>query len=252
MRTYVLTMAYGSAPCFREGMKRFSETLTDTSDIVHIILDQHYPLRHKELQNEISVYKDSAPYPVHWFDAGTNLGLHDGLNYMLSHLPTDLDDALIVGLDPDENPHTAGWLKAMHDVMAADASCGWLSLMHPAARDYMLKQGHASRVISGNTVDIPPYPLINTVCGWRLSAIRKVGAFTEPHRWYGGLESAMMPRYTEAGYWTGWLRDFGVTNLHHLADPEYLEYKRHHVGHVQPVFPGSFDEWLARDTSGGS
>ena len=203
MKTYVLTMAYGSPECFRAGMQRFRETLQDPGDLTHIILDQHYPLRHKELQEAIAEYKASAPYTVHWFDAGKNLGLHEGLNYMISHIPAEHDEALIIGLDQDENPHREGWLEAMRAVMTADPACGWLSLMHPAAQAHMEKHGFTVRTPGGVNVWTHNYALINTVCGWRLSAIRKVGKFHEPHQWYGGLEIAMMPGYRDAGYWIG-------------------------------------------------
>jgi hypothetical protein len=198
------------------------------------------PLR--DAVDEYIHHHAAGPFDIRLLDAGRNLGLHDGLNYMLDRIRPGRDD-VVIGYDPDESPLRAGWARAMADVMDADPKCGWLSLMSPPASEYMDRNGGSDREVAGHRLRVPGYSLINTVCAWRGNALAEVGKFSEPHRYYGGLEGEMMPKYISAGYWIGWLRDYWVAPLHDMADPEYQLYKRHHVGFETPLFPGSFADW---------
>ncbi len=248
MNTYVLTMVYSNAAVWRAGMASLHKTVDMRAlNARHVILNQHYPLQPEEVDAEIARYLAEPKAPaVTMLDAGHNLGLHEGLNYMLEKIGPLDDDDVVVGFDADEDPLKAGWLDAMLRVFAADPKCGWLSLMSPNALDYMKAYGADDRVVGGEAVMVPGYSLINTVCAWRGAALKAVGKLTEPHLFYGGFEGTMMPRFMGAGYWIGWLSDYNVTTHHGLADAEYHRYKRHHVGFDLPLFPGSFADWIAQ------
>lgn len=208
-----------------------------------MLLDQHYPLRYAETRAELE--RIAASFTgCQIVDPGKNLGLHIGLNYALeqAHAAEPIEDSdLVVGYDPDENPLQAGWLEAMRDVFAAEPKCGWLSLTSKPARDYMLKAGYQKLNLGGREVWRPHYALINHVCGWPMGAIRKVGAFTEPHAFYGGIEVAMQPRYAEHGYFHAYLAEFEDSSFHHLIDPEYAKWKQ---AHVHGNFAGDFKTFL--------
>ncbi len=244
-KTYVLTMAYSNPEVWRAGMASLYRTTTPSA-YQHVVLDQHYPIRHDELRDEIAKLQIASGARV--LDAGRNLGLHEGLNYMMEQIwPLD-DDDIVVGFDADEDPQMVGWLSAMRRVFEADPKCGWLSLMSPPARVFMQQNGCTVRQVGGETVQVPGYSLINTLCAWRGSAIKAMGKFTEPHMYYGGFEGHMMPKCMDAGFWIGWMADYTVNPHHGLADPEYQAYKRRHVGFDLPVFPGSFEEWVRMKT----
>ncbi len=240
-KTYVLTMAYSNPDVWHAGMASLQRTTTRI-DYQHVLLDQHYPLRHDELAAELSRMKREDGATL--LDAGRNLGLHEGLNYMLKEIGPLGDDDIVVGFDADEDPQQVGWMNAMLRVFAADPKCGWLSLMSPPARKYMIEHGCTLREVGGETVQVPGYSLINTLCAWRGSAIKAMGSFTEPHIYYGGFEGHMMPKCMDAGFWIGWMSDYTVNPHHGIADPEYQKYKRAHVGFDLPEFPGSFEDWL--------
>lgn len=247
-RTYVITLGFCNARTFTAGMKALHDTVDMVpGNIRHLVLDQVYPLDHASMVAAMHSYMDSSGC-VTLLTVGRNLGLHEGFNHVFQHLGELDDDDVVVGYDPDENPLTKGWLDAMLRVFDADEKCGWLSLMSQPALEYMKQNGCRDLVVGGEPVKVPGYSLINTVCAWRGSALKAMGKFVEPHAYYGGIEGAMMPKLMGAGFWIGWMVNYGVAPLHDLADPEYKRYKRFHVGFDLPEFPGSFAEWCERKT----
>ncbi len=246
MKPYIVTMVYTNEKLFTVGTICLHGT-TDVAGLgaTHVLLDQHYPLKGDEVSEAIDSYRLVTPEAIVW-DAGKNLGLHGGLNYIMERLEQVLrPDDIIIAFDCDESPERAGWADAMLRVFAADPKCGWLSLT-TAPIDAELDRMQAPVIeVGGERVRIPEYNLMNVVCGWRVSAIRAAGVFTEPFAWYGGLEIAMQPKFREAGYWVGWMPEYKTFANHHLADATYQDFKRAHVGFTQPIFPGSFEEWIA-------
>lgn len=249
MKAWILTMAYANPRVFKAGAASLRETVDFTSTGAHhVILDQHYPLERPGMCDALTAYSMRYAKTTTILDAGKNLGLHEGLNFMIRELaPVLSDDDIIVGYDPDEAPQRDGWLSAMLAAFS-DPKIGWLSLMCPAANEVLDKQGCKDFTVDDGGFQVrvrsPNYALINTVCAWRYSIVKKLGRFDEPHAFYGGLEVAMMPKFWQHGYLVGWLADYYTANHRHLADPTYEQYKRRHVGHEEPVFPGSFEEWL--------
>lgn len=251
----IVSMIFNNAQTIRAGLGKLRET-TAPGSFRLCLLDQHYPLRYQETHAEIlhqaEVFGEHIGSDnVQIVDPGENLGLHLGLNHAIRTCDAKvrLDDAdVVVGYDPDEQPLKGGWLGAMCSVLATEHArpagekrCAWLSLTSKPAREYMLKAGYAALNIAGVEVWRPPYALINHVCGWTMGAIRTVGAFTEPHAFYGGIEVAMQPRYADHGYWHGYLAEYEDSSFHHLIDPQYAAWKR---DHVHGSFAGDFKSYL--------
>lgn len=260
MSVHFISTVFCNATVFKAGMEALHRNADFAAlNATHTLLWQHYPLNGEETRRAVLEYvapgigTETWPPgepaaiagggPRNYFDNGYNMGLHDGLQFLVDVLKP-ADDDVVIGFDPDENPLKPGWAQAMADVMAADPKCGWLSLMSPPAKEYMERNGYDAKHVAGHHLWVPGYSLINTVCAWRGNALKAMGRFNEPHRYYGGFEGAMMPPTMAAGFWIGWLRDYGVAPLHALHDAEYTLYKRHHVGFQQPMFPGSFADWL--------
>ncbi len=212
------------------------------------MLNNHYPLRREECDRAILAYASNYPGSVVTLDAGRNLGLHDGLNFILGTIPL-ADDDIVIGYDSDESPQRQGWVNAMRRVFAADPKTGWLSLTMYYINEALDQGSVPYELVGGERVRYPSSPLMNVVVGWRGATIKAMGGkLVEPHRYYGGIESQMQPMCKEAGYRVGFLPDWPTLNHRSLSDPMYETYKHHHVGVAQPVFPGSFEEWLKERT----
>lgn len=242
MKVHVVTTAFANANVFRAGMAYLRGTVDfEKLDVQHHVLNNHYPLKADEVYKAIWQYGDLPRSHIH--DAGKNLGLHEGLNYLLSKFEYD-DDDLIIGYDADEAPTRQGWVEAMMRVIQADPTAGWLSLMAPPLVEELYKQRVLVEDVGGERVQFPPFSLMNCVVGWRGSMLKAVGPMIEPHAMYGGLEGAMQPKVTAAGYRVGFMTDWPTANHRGLADNTYERYKLRHCGHTQPIFPGTFAEWL--------
>lgn len=245
----IVSMIFNNAQTIRAGLGKLRET-TDPTRYRLVLLDQHYPLNYDATRAELEDIAAGFPF-VQIVDPGVNLGLHIGLNHALGEadkLEPIADEDVVIGYDPDEQPLTNTWFDAMTEVLtsewlkpAEEKRCTWLSLTSKPAREYMLKAGYEKLHIAGHEVWKPHYALINHVCGWTMGAIRKVGAFTEPHAFYGGIEVAMQPRYAEAGYFHAYLAEHEDSCFHHLIDPQYAKWK---AAHVNNGFAGDFKSWL--------
>lgn len=247
MKPVIVTTVYCNPTVYRAGMASLERTVPDYDKIMHIQLDNRYPLGKQELREAMREHTDKHPFSSR-LDFGENLGLHGGLNKILEVADSVLhNDDVVIAIDADDDPQQVGWVSAMMLLFAERPDVGWISLMCEPGRDVLNQRGVA--IDHANTGDvryrIPGFPLINTVCAWRVQALRALGPIVEPHKYYGGIEVAMMPKFEEAGWRVAWLEDFTVASHRHLGDPIYERYKQRHVGHVKPVFPGSFDEYIA-------
>lgn len=246
----IVTMVFCNPRVFEAGMRRLYDTVPTVQ--WHVVFDAHYPLERPNIGEFLAQKHDEgAVITSQHLDAGENRGLHENANYVLGKIDPFLDDEdVVIFYDADEGPTRAGWFEAMRSVFKADPTCGWLSLNAPPIREVLNDRKVPIVEVAGADgvrVRVPPFCLMNLVCGWRVGALRKIGPLNEPHKWYGGLELDAQPKFRAAGYWVGWLEDFDTQPHGSLADATYTEYKRRHVGHDQPVFTGSFEEWLKRE-----
>ncbi len=251
MSVHIFTTQFANASVFAAGMRSLHDTVDfDALGARHYVLDNHYPLNHDSVRAALEQYQEGHPRQVVLVDAGKNLGLHEGLNYLFKMFGSSFaDDDVVVGFDSDEAPVRAGWLDAMLQIFAADPKAGWLSLNCPMVNESLIRQGVELSTVAGHRLRIPPMAMMNVVVGWRVGCLRAMGQFQEPHAYYGGIELAMQPLAREKGYWVGFLEDFHTSNHRGFADRIYELYKLRHVGHELPHFPGSFDEFLKTEAA---
>jgi hypothetical protein len=244
MTVHILTTAFCNARVFRAGMQSLRNTVDFKAlGAHHYVLDNHYPLHPGDTRFAIDTYAIAHSQNVTVVDVGKNLGLHEGLNHLLSKIILE-DDDMVVAYDADEAPQTPGWVGAMLSVMRTDPKVGWLSLMAEVLAEALDKDNVPIVDVGGIRVRFPATSLMNCVVGWRGSMLKAIGKLEEPHAFYGGIEGAMQPKCREAGYSVGFMVDYYTKNHRGYADLAYEEYKLAHVGFTQPIFPGSFDEWL--------
>jgi hypothetical protein len=244
MTIHVLTTAFCNAYVFRAGMRSLRSTVNLEAfgpSARHYVLDNHYPLREAEVRNALWDYAQEPRVTIH--DAGKNLGLHEGINYLLGQIAIAPDD-VVVAYDADEAPQQVGWVEAMQRVMMADPKVGWLSLMAEVLKESLDHDRVPTVNVGGELVRFPNTSLMNCVVGWRGSMLAAIGPMQEPHAFYGGIEGTMQPKARSAGFRVGFMADYWTKNHRGLADKTYELYKLRHVGHELPHFPGSFADWI--------
>lgn len=209
---------------------------TRTSDATVVILDQHYPMQ------------EMTPFWKTWakslggiyLDAGKNLGLHEGLNYMCKALDMKPSDK-VIGFDPDTLPQTRGWDDAL--LKALDLpNVGWASLWNEHSEGEMRARGYTESTEHGLDLWTTKQAVVNSICAWNLEWVYNVGGFQEPAEFYGGLECCMFPKCVAQGKRWVWLRYFTEGKWGtDLSDPEYTAYK---WAHAHQGWKGDFAAWL--------
>lgn len=241
----VFSLAYMNAEIIARSFEQLYATKNPDLKIEHHVLWQHYPLdteaNYKKLQENCRILG------IRLHDAGQNLGLHGGFNWLFQRLRPSPNE-VVIGYDPDSFPVAPGWDMAL--VRAIEGSGGktvWASLMNPRSRKDLEARGFNKGKVDGHLeVWHTKSAVTNSVCAFKYEWLMRVG-FTEPRPFYGHFETEMygklrgkqwtfLPGYTEADH----LRD--------LHDIEYVHWKWVHA-HLK-TFDGDFGQWLASGKPG--
>lgn len=167
-----------------------------------------------------------------------NLGGHGGFTFGLEHIDFD-DDDLILGYDPDSYPREWNWLRAMIDVMIADSTMGYVSLMSEwiqGNRDWRIED------IGGRRVAFHPVPDMFNVTIWRGKMLRQGMMAERENPWYGNVETAMARHAEFVGMRWGYMRDFLEDYCPIPHHPLYVEWKKRAGG--ARSYSGNFDEYV--------
>ena len=226
MRISMITMAYANHRVFDASLAAYYHTTNRELVNDHVIVDQHYPLHRPQLLGVMNKWAGQLQAQV--MDPGKNLGLHNGFNFAMQKLALGwAPDEFVIGYDPDECPITPGWVRAMFDVMTANASIGWLSLTSGSTDVDQKGFSYKDRQIAGHKVRFFDTAKMNIVCMWRTSMLRQVGWLDEPRPYYGLLESMMWPRLERLGWKTGYMMEF------RNQQGAFLEKRRPRISGVQ-------------------
>ena len=198
---------------------------------MHVILDQHYPLNSRRIRQ--------ADFPqATILDAGRNLGLHEGYNYVFDQIKPNPED-IIIGYSGDSLPpvsYTRDIFRALElpDVVWATCTVDQ-NLRELDERGY-------GRVAEG--VWLAKAPCTNTVCAWRYGWLESVGGLSEPCKYYGHLESHMWAKLKQTGERWAFLPRCRLKQDPSFPDHDelYTLWKYHHA-HKRD-FDGDFKEFL--------
>lgn len=239
----VATISLGFAPCrlARASLERYYSTRNKGLPFRHVVLDQHYPVNKEENRRELRAL--CAEFGIEVFDAGRNLGLHEGFNWIAQRLDLE-DDDVVIAYDLDSCPTSPGWDMALARAIQGDplGKIVWASLWNLRSRADVMARGFQTRMVDGYIeAVIPKAPVTNSVCAWRYGWLRQVGFLTEPRAFYGHLEAAMWDRLRDKQW--AFLPQWGESDdLRDLHDREYVVYKWCH-SHLNS-WPGDFESFL--------
>jgi len=171
-------------------MRAFYSTISNELDLTHVFVDQHYPVN-KDINRHL-LYSICAKYNISILNPKRNLGLHDGFNWAMSHLPIKPNDA-IIGFDPDSSPVTPGWDKALVTALS-DWRLTWASLMSPRIAARLPEIGFINHRVLDVKVWILLNAVANSICAWNAQFLTDIGGISELMRYYGHLEASMFPK----------------------------------------------------------
>lgn len=227
MKVYVVTLGFVPARIWRRSLDAYHSMRKPDLVYDHYFIDQHYPINEHENRREL--WDICCERGVNVLDPGRNLGLHGGFNWALERIPYR-DEDIICGYDPDSNPISPGFDGALIHALQFDQRLAWASLFNSRCGPELQQRGYDRRMIGHVESWITRKPVVNSICGWRGSFLRKTGGLHEPSQFYGGLEGDMFWRMKQMGldwaFLPGWHEDDSLRNF---QDESYKWWKWRHV-----------------------
>lgn len=232
--SYLLTISYHNQQIAETTYRQLVKTMSQEPCQV-LLLDNNCPLMSDK--NYLPNLCKELGFIYH--NAGKNLGLHDGYNYLISNLPEDADRYIL--FDGDSYPITENWhipLLKLHD----DSRIVWTSLYNKHSYKEMSERSFRSEVLFGYNCQIVLAPVINSISCFKKSWTDSVGGLTEPMRFYGGLEMSMWHKKSVDKLWV-FLNDYKEESNPTPNDPIYTEYK---VAHAVKGLDISLEEFIMK------
>lgn len=238
MKAVLCSLAFGNLKVLERSFAMIDAT--QLGNFPWLMLNQHYPLPSSQAFQEGLLHLcDKHRFQL--FDAGENIGLHEGFNYLMRSLD---DDDILIGVDPDVLPASLGWDVAMMKAFE-DPRNVWVSLANECSFKEMHERGFDREMFGDLKIRVPKTPVINSICAWRVSWLRQCGGLSEPSKYYGGLECSMWRFLDQKSkrwvflehYWEHLSNDFVD-----YSDKIYKEYKWEHA---HKGYPKSFDAFIA-------
>lgn len=244
MKTYVMTSAYNKAKLFRQCLEHIHAGPDPfPKDMVHVIHNNHYPVNPAE--NWAEILDTVNKYGCTYIKSDRDLGFHNSMNHALEIIKPNPEDVIIV-YDADDR-HAPNTLQAIRDVVVADKS---LAVMATRFKDdEKLLLNCKKEVIGGYEVLIHPFCEMWNTAAYRWKFLQKVGGFSEPFEYYGGIESSLYEKWTPLGMRFGYLADPKYNSNYvpvdkndpTLVDPLYIKWKQEHTAQR---FKGSFETFV--------
>lgn len=213
-RLFAITVSYCEPEVLAHGLVRFNMT-AGMLPWKYVVVDHLFPIN--PLVNSIMVNKLATLVDAEVVKPSVNTGGAGGFNFGMKALPDLRDEDLIVGMDPDSNPITYGWLPAMVKTMEAGKDLMSVSLMH----EHIVQRNWEVEFIGGNRVAFLPHPEMMNLSMWRVGAIRD------------GLKQSGFYGHTERMMWApkknAYLYDFRETLCPIQHPASYNTWKRRHA-----------------------
>jgi GT2 family glycosyltransferase len=239
---YAITLCFNRPDIIRESLEAFYRTKNPSTQIKHILVDQHYPLPDKKSVH-FQIYRMAQEFGCVYLNPGRNLGLHKGFNWACKEMKMTADD-IVIGYDGDSNPISPGWDMALVTALS-NPDIAWSSLMNPRSKKELLERGYDEITVGGHLkVWITKNAVVNSVCAWRYSFLQASGGLQEPSEYYGHLESTMwqylIKQKKKWAFTPGWEENDYKRNQ---ADWQFTHYKWCYA-HLKS-WTGDFDSYLA-------
>ena len=233
---------FGPYEMMKRSLEQFDKTVgLGDDEFQHILVDQHYPILRESIKSLIAERGEIKNTLV--VDPGKNIGLANGVNFALKSVPLTNDD-LVILFDPDMNPITVGWGRAMKSVHQ-EKSVAWTTCLFDGAKSDMNQIGKGFKAVTINGIDCRKIvaPVINSCCMLKASFLIASGGAHESNPYYGGFECHMWPYLVKNNLSWVFLEDYWEDcSWPELRCQNYAEYKvaTTHGGEKQV----EFTEWV--------
>lgn len=242
MTPVLVTAAFAPARLVAEGLRRLYAHGILSPRCEHWLLDNDYPLW--TAAERLQLRNLCRRLNVLWHDSQGDHGLTDSLNRWAADRGAGWpDNRVIIVHDADALVRPCGWAEAT----CAALSSGAFAVACPRVQAVDVRRSEwVPQAVGGvRVLTLPTVEMWHTA-GFLWGAVKAIGGWQQPWRYYGGAEVAMVPRFAELGLGVAYLQDFrddfGTLGYPpELFDPEYAAWKCQHLSGD----PRCFAEWLA-------
>lgn len=238
MRTIIASCLFNDPEIMVESLEHMKTTLGKHRELW--VLDQHWPLSKQKTHDRMVNVFGHGMDDVHLLDAGKNLGLHHGYNYIFEKAGLT-DGDLVLCVDPDTWLETPCWDMAMERVLQ-HPNIPWVCTMN-AGVETEQNVGWQHAIIDGVSIMAPQRPCIQSICGFKYSWIKRIGGFNEPSAFYGGLECFLWSQLMQ-GEHVAYLPDFR-DDFFHFGPRGIAQYNEYKIAHAHKgSWKGDFESFL--------
>lgn len=227
----IFTILYNNYKVINRSLSKLRKT--NVIDLPIVALDNHYPTLTKAQKTRL---KNKFDLTV--LDAGENLGLSGGYNYLIEQY-SELEYAILY--DCDSNPETKGWDKALIDTIQY-SDVAYLSLMFDTAKREMQERGFTPIQYGEHVIWNPKQACQQSISCADLKYLRSVGGLQEPKKYYGGLESTMF-KYWNDKHKIGYIDGVYETQLHGQDETDEI-YRAYKWAYAHQGYNGSFEQFI--------
>lgn len=186
MKQKVFTLGFVKSSIFEFSMKAIYENGLKRLDWDHYFLYQHYPIEHN--RNAIRLLETCTKYGIKWVDAGEDLGLHKGWNYLCEAVTT-VPGEVVISLDPDAWPITKGWDSNLANAVIEPLAFVCLNNFHNLNTHFPLRVYFLPyNTPGGLTMSPANYPTMIGVTAWSMNWLKSIGGFHQASSHWGHLE----------------------------------------------------------------
>ena len=206
--------------------------------VEHVIVDNHYPVNN--FKNSDRIRALARRHHATYIDSCGDLGWPEGVNNAAREVGIKSGD-VVINCDPDDRP-SPGFISHIDSVMTSDPKIAVCALGFSVI-DQRFAEGklRESRIAGERVWEHPTVEMVS-VCAFNWTFIEAIGGLKQQHKYYGGVESYLYPRWQRRGMRLVYLPDVRAdaapvdrTN-EKLFDPNYRQWKTDHVG----GYPHSF------------
>lgn len=227
----IFTILYNNYKVINRSLGKLRETNVCNYPIV--ALDNHYPRLSKAQKTRLK-----NKFNLTILDAGENLGLSGGYNYLIEKHPL-VDYAILY--DCDSNPETKGWDKALMQIVKKP-DMAYVCMMFETAKREMGERGFTPIQVDEHVVWRPHAACVQSVSCADLKYLRSIGGLQEPKKYYGGLESCMF-KYWNDEHKLVYIDGVYETQLHGKDDTDEV-YRAYKWAYAHEGYNGSFEDYI--------
>lgn len=236
MRVVLASCMFAPVDIITESYAQMQRTMSG-QEVEKYFLNQHWPIKKA---STIEAYKELAKtHGAHFLDAGKNLGLHHGYNYIFEQAQLK-DEDVVICYDPDLWPLTPCWDLAMVKVFSERPEISWIATKSEVLDTEVTTW--KNEMVGGVEVSYPGKACVQSLCAFRWSWLKEIGGFDEPSAYYGGLECHLWSKLgsNKVAYLQTY-RD-QMRYFENRVVPAYRDYKWAHA-HLG-TWKGDFESYL--------